>query len=310
MLRYMGKISIPEWANFFSDAEYEAFSTALDSYFASLGNPFSIDNGIVRTNWTSQESGSQSLGLMNVAQMCKQGKLEDYAEIVQNHFEIMRKSQSFMTEFFSRIDDFDFVQPFIGTRLYHKDHVGSIGLANVIIQEVADDIIAMLVFDMPQAISSVKPEQAMVWGKSVEELILLGLQNIRENYAFEVMDLEANVTLKAVVQDHFFGANILMDLPLHPELVGTHGTLVGVPHRHTTLLYPIEDIGVLQAIHALIPMIYGMHHEGPGSISEGLYWYKQGTFERLPYALQADETLSFFPPKSLVALLEYLAEED
>ena len=306
----MSQISVPEWANFFIEAEYAAFCAAVDSYFTGLGNPYSIDNGVVQTNWASQEVGNQSLGLMNVAQMCKQGKLEDYVDIVQNHFEIMRKSQNFMSEFFSRIDDFDFVQPFIGTRLYHKDHVGSIGMANVIVQEVATDIIAMLVFDMPQAISSVKPEQAKVWGKSVDELITLGLQNIRENYAFDVMDLEANVTLKAVVQDHFFGANILMDLSLRPELVGTHGTLVGVPHRHTTLLYPIEDIGVLQAIHTMIPMIYGMHHEGPGSISDGLYWYKQGTFEHLPYALQTDNMLSFYPPKSLVALLEYLSAED
>jgi hypothetical protein len=301
---------VPNWANFFSHDEYDTFIGAVETYFEGQGHPFTIDDGIVRTQWVSRDSSMQNLGLMNVAQMCKQGKVEDYMDIVENHFEVMRKSQDFMTEFFARMDDYDFVAPFIGTRLYHIDHVSSVGAANVLSKPVTEEIIALLVFDMPQAISSVKPEQAKVWGKSVDELIAIGLENIAENYPFDVLELEANIPIKAVVQDHFFGANILLDLANHPELVGTHGTLVGVPHRHTTLMFPIEDISVLRAINMMIPMINGMHNEGPGSISECLYWYRAGAFEKLPYTITDEHTVEFLPPSDLVALLEYLSIED
>ena len=48
------------------------------------------------------------------------------------------------------------------------------------------------------------------------------------------------------------------------HLVGTHGALVGLPHRHIALIYPIENISVMGAINTLIPVIYGMFGERPG----------------------------------------------
>lgn len=299
---------VPAWASFFEADEYAAFETTIHGYFQSLGKPFKVDDGTVRTTWMVNDSNMQNLGLLNVAQMCKQGKIQDYPEIVRNHFEVMRKSQDFISGFLDNMGDFEFVKPFIGTRLYHKDHVKSIGAEGVISSPVTEDIIAMLVFDMPQAISSVKADQTRVWGKNVEELLALGLHNIRENYDFTITDLDANVTLKAVLQDHFFGTNIILDMNRHPELLGTHGTLVAVPHRHTTLFHPIEDTSVILAINMLIPMVYGMHHEGPGSISSHLYWHHQGTFVHLPYRIEHQQ-LAFHPPSDFVSMLNYLATE-
>jgi hypothetical protein len=300
---------VPAWADFFSAEEYQAFDKAVSQYFKSLGKPFKVDEGIVRTAWMSGDSEMQNLGLMNVAQMCKQAKVADYDGVIRNHFDVMRKSKDFISGFFENINDFEFVKPFIGTRLYHKDHIKSIGAEGVIAKSITEEIIAMLVFDMPQAISSIKPEQAKVWGKSTEELLELGLNNIRESYDFTATDLDANVKLKAVIQNHFFGSNIILDLERVAGLVGTHGSLVAVPHRHSTLIFPIEDSSVLKAINMLIPMAYGMHHEGPGSITSQLYWYRQGKFMNLPYTI-ANNAINFQPPSDFVAMLEYLAFEE
>jgi hypothetical protein len=303
------KSPVPEWADYFTQEEWDAFLAAVHTYFKAKGDPYTIGDGVVETAWGSKSGKPQELGLTNVSQMCKQSTPDDYVRVVQNHFETMRKSQEFIGEFFERINDFDFVAPFIGARLYHKDHVASIGAANVLYKPVTEEIIAMLVLDMPQAVSSVKPEQVQVWGRSSEELFALGLQNIFENYDFEVMELDAGIPLKAIVQDHFFGANILLDLAHHPELLGTHGTLVGVPHRHTTLFFPIEDTSFIQAINMMIPMIHGMHHEGPGSISNCLYWYRAGAFEKLPYEISPEQTIQFYPTEGLAALIEYMSLE-
>ena len=79
--------AVPAWADFFSNTEFKAFEKAVSSYFKSLGKPFKIDDGIVRTSWMSSDSEMQNLGLMNVAQMCKQAKTEEYEGIIRNHFD-------------------------------------------------------------------------------------------------------------------------------------------------------------------------------------------------------------------------------
>ncbi|HEX2898851.1 MAG TPA: hypothetical protein VHS96_03930, partial [Bacteroidia bacterium] len=75
------------------------------------------------------------------------------------------------------------------------------------------------------------------------------------------------------------------------------------------IIHPIEDSSVIKAINMMIPMTYGMHHEGPGSISANLYWYRQGKFMKLPYNI-GNQSLNFQPPSDFVAMLDYLAYEE
>lgn len=299
---------VPQWASFFAPEEYAAFDKAVQGYFRSLGRPYKLDGGSVRTNWMNGDSNMQNLGLLNLAQMCKSATREQYPEIVKNHFEVMRKSQDFISGFFDAMDDFDFVKPFIGTRVYHREHIKSLGAGGVIAQSITEDLIGILVFDMPQAITSVKPEQVQVWGRSAEELIQLGLQNIRENYEFEVQELKARIPLKAVVQNHFFTSNVIMELERYPEVIGSHGTLVTVPHRHSAIFHPIEDISIILAINMMVPMTRAMHKEGPGSISDNIYWYRRGELVKLPYKF-VNEQMQFDPPQEFLEMMNYFSAE-
>ena len=52
------------------------------------------------------------------------------------------------------------------------------------------------------------------------------------------------------------------------KYIGTEGALIGVPHRHTVIINPIESLEVAKAINILIPIINGMNIEGPVSIVE------------------------------------------
>lgn len=301
--------SVPHWASFFAVDEYAAFDKAVQGYFRSLGKPYKLDGGTIRTNWMNKDSDMQNLGLLNLAQLCKSASKEQYPDIVKNHFEVMRKSQDFISGFFDTMDDFDFVKPFIGTRVYHKDHVQSLGPGGVISQRITDDLIGILVFDMPQAITSVKPDQVNVWGKSANDLLQLGLQNIRENYDFEVQELKARVPLKAVVQNHFFASNVIMEMERYPELLGTHGTLVTVPHRHSVVFHPIEDITIIMAINMMVPMTRAMYKDGPGSISNNIYWHRRGELVTLPYKFVNDQ-MQFEPPQEFLEMMNYFSAEE
>src|SRR5690606_37707118 len=99
--------------------------------------------------------------------------------------------------------------------------------------------------------------------------------------------------------------NIVFDIENRKELIGSKGSLVGLPHRHSAIIYPIENLEVVKAINGLIPTIYGMNQEGPGSLSNNLFWYKDKTFTQLPYKIDEGK-LQFFPPNNFVELLNEL----
>ena len=73
------------------------------------------------------------------------------------------------------------------------------------------------------------------------------------------------------------------------ELVGPpspHGALVTVPNRHTLLVHPILDLRVMSATNHMLELTRRMYAEGPGSISDGLFWLRDGTLTRLPHRVE------------------------
>jgi hypothetical protein len=48
-----------------------------------------------------------------------------------------------------------------------------------------------------------------------------------------------------------------------------------------------------------------MNGEGPGSISDNIFWYKDGHYENLPYEI-VDDKIQFYPPEGFVSMLNSL----
>ncbi|MEY3443795.1 MAG: hypothetical protein RLZZ519_2076, partial [Bacteroidota bacterium] len=106
---------------------------------------------------------------------------------------------------------------------------------------------------------------------------------------------------------HFFVPNIAFELHRRPDLVGKHGALVGLPHRHAAIIYPIESLDVIKAVNTLIPIVKGMNEEGPGSLSDNIFLFQNGEFEAIPYKFTEDK-LQLFPTDNFISLLNSLAE--
>ena len=299
------KNQLPEWASFFKEKEYNAFIKVVGSYFSRKGIGYKIEDGVVILE--DDSLGFNNLGLMNIAQICNQQYISKYEAIVSDHFDLLANSHEFDIEFDKIVHDYDSIEPYIALRLQHIEYAMQVGLENTIGWDFAGDIYAMLVFDQPQSVTSIKPEQAEKWGKSFNELFETGIRNIRNNYEFDVSEEEyAGLKIWFVTAEHFFTANIVFDLKNRPELIGTHGAIIGIPHRHAVFIYPINDTKVLQSINVLIPTVHGMCEEGPGSISDNLFWYNDGDFTVLPYTIDDKQTM-FSPPQVFVDMLQSLA---
>lgn len=300
------RIEIPNWAYFFDVEEYQEFTRALQHYFSSKNIEYIVENGVLATN--DKSFGYESLGLTNVAQVCKQNEKKRYREIVKDHFDTMIRTLQFEKDFRAIVDDFEQVEYYIGVRIYPDEHISHVGENNVLGKKLAGDLFALLVFDLPDTIMNIKPEHAEKWNKSTDELFALGINNIKEKYRMEISEQTFDdFKFWFIDSPHFFTSNIIFDFEDHSELVGSNGSLVGLPHRHVAIIYPIENLEVIHAINMLIPTIYGMHEEGPGSVSNKLFWFHNGELKNLPYEI-TDDSLSFTPPKEFTDMLNNLAE--
>jgi hypothetical protein len=302
-----GTTNVPEWAEFFDAKEYEEFIKRVDEYFRKLNVKYDIAPGQILLDGEN-EFDCSSLGLVNVAQVCKQNGPGHYKAIIKEHFNRMIQSARFQKKFDEIADNFEQVKDYIGVRLYDKEYTDLLTEENRIGKHISGDVSALVVFDFPDSVVNVKPEQTTAWNKTKEELFEIGLENIRAKYPFEITkEPFGEFRIWFVQGNHFFVPNIIFDLEHKKELIGSKGALIGLPHRHAAIIYPIENLEVLKAINGLIPAIHGMFIEGPGSLSNNLFWYKDNTFTHLPYKID-DKKLQFFPPDEFVDLLNELGE--
>ena len=298
------KSEIPNWASFFSISEYSNFIYEIESYFKIINIPIKIFDGIIILD--ENEFGFSNLGLSNVAQNCKQVKTNNYKEIIKEHFNSLLESNKFDLEFNKISNNFEEVKKYIGVRLYNKEYIDYVGKEFTIVKKFEGDIYSMIVFDFPHSITNIIPKQIENWGKTVDELFEIGIHNIKNKYphiitkeSFKVFDIWF------VNSNHFFTPNIVYELENRKELIGTYGLLIGVPHRHTAIIYPIESVEVIKAINGIFPSVFNMNVEGPGSISNKVFWYKNTVFTEIPYNMK-DGKLELFPPDNFLKLLNEL----
>ncbi|HMP92406.1 MAG TPA: hypothetical protein PKD90_06015 [Phnomibacter sp.] len=296
----------PEWASFFTAEEYQLFISLVKDWFIQNNADASFVDGEVLATYPNESK--TTLGLMNLAQMCKMTEAENWQDVINHHFEGIRQNQLFEAEFEEQVHNFDYAAPYLAVRLYSKEYATTLPPGRTIGKYLADDLYAMLVFDLPYSVRNVMPEEAANWHKSEEFLFELGIANVHGKYPPQVRQDEAGgVIINAVVTDHFFAPNIALRLAYEPGLVGTHGTLIGFPHRHTTLMYPIDNTNVFEALRILIPTIVGMHKAGPGSISNQLYWYNHQKLVKIGFTIE-DQSIQLNPPEEFVQMLNRLED--
>lgn len=296
---------VPDWADFFTEKEYSQFISEVEVYFKKEKIPFVMDDGVIQVDENAFDLGT--LGLVNVAQVCKQDDSRTYQEIIKDHFTTLKRAGKLSNDFNKIINEFDLVKEHLGVRLYHEDFINhTVDPAKVVHKNFVGEIKEVLVFDLPESVQSITSEQAKKWNKDIDKLFEIGRQNIKSEYPLNVVNESfKDFEIWFANDDHFYVPNIVFDLKERPELIGLYGALIGIPHRHTAIIYPIDNLDVVKVINDLIPLIYSMNQEGPGSLSNQLLWYHGETFTDLPYEI-ADDKIQFFPPETFVDVLNLL----
>jgi hypothetical protein len=300
----------PAWADFLTAPQYQRFLAMVQGYFRGQKVKCVLKDGQVNLAADGRYR-EQQLGLLNLAQMCRGQPEDQWPRIIAGHFGILQRSWREGEALEKRLGDFAKVAELLAVRLWPKSYcAGDLG-NHMVWREDIPGTVSVLVYDLPSTIRNVNPAEVAAWGKEPDELFDLALANVREICIPDVLHKEMGdgLTFTALVDESFYVASHALLLEqYHADLIGAHGTLVGVPHRHVMLAYPIEQRPmkvVVGAVNRLIPVIAGMEKEGPGSISPLLYWYREGRFLPLPYEFKG-KTINFYPPPPFLELLSDL----
>lgn len=300
------KSEVPEWAGIFNEQEYIQFINAIEVYFTKKNIAFELGDGILHLE-ENNNIGLSSLGLRNLAQSCKLSGEKNFKKYISGHFDSLARSVEFNNELEKIVADFDKVKEYVGVRIYPIDYASVIPQDQTIIKEIAGDIIEVLIFDFPDSIINIRPDHTEHWGLSIDDLFDYGTSNMANKYSIEVFEDNINgQSMWLITEDHFFSPNIILNIDSYPHLIGRYGSVIGIPHRHTVIIYPINDVEVIKGITNLIPIVKGLHDEGPGSISSNLFWYDGNGFEELS-CKNENNTIQFYPTERFVNLLNSLS---
>jgi hypothetical protein len=205
-------------------------------------------------------------------------------------------------------------------RLYREESLPDVPLVT---WHVAEGLVAVLTFDLPETVISVRANDRDTWAVDDAELYETALDNVRNEGLLDANKIEVGDSTNVVVLEGgrtFFAAShalFLEDYLMNESLVGSggfqgeYGAVIAIPQRHVVIYHPIDDLRVVAAIQSMLVTAANMFAEGPGSISPDLYWLPPDDHDtedllvRLPCERDKD-SLRFMPPPEFVAILESL----
>lgn len=302
------KAVVPGWASFFTPAQYDAFVTALRQHMGSK-RAYELADGVLTLQGEAGEP--VQLGLLNLAQKCLMVPVSQYADIISGHFATMIGPHNERDLARSLEERFEAAAPYLKVRLYAEESTASVA-EHLVQRPVAPGLVATLVLDLPNTVSTVKPSVAQRWGVPIDALWDRALENVRrEEPAAELSheDLGDGVRVITLVGESFFVTSHLLMLKELLSVVPPHGALVIAPHRHLLIIHPIVSVEVIPTINRLIQLAAMLYKTGPGSLSPNLYWWRDGAVRLLPSRID-DQKLIFLPPTDFIReVLEPLAKE-
>ena len=301
--------TLPVWARALGAQGFRTFIALVEAYFAKRSIPIRLDaeEGVVRPTPGVMEQSSV-FGLQNIAQTCSQNDRDRWRELIDTHFdcifENVDEQQNALT-----IDasDFGHMRQFVRARLYPLDLVNQ--SVETVHRPGPEGTVEVIVLDLPRSVRTVARSEADAWPLDHEALFALGRNNLRSSGLMKdnAVQMQPGVELHLYASDSFYAASHILILGDYLPADLPNGALVGIPKRDVLLVHHIRNIGVAEAIGAMLQAVIGMHADGPGSLSPNLYWYRNGVLQVLPYELTGN-TLDFTPPADFGEMMNELAD--
>ena len=265
--------AVPEWADYMTTDGYRALLASVGAALADRGIAHRWGDGFVEVE---TELGPRTWGLANLAQLCHAAPREEWEEIAGDHMDKLLRTDRAGNDL-----DAEQALPLLRTRLWKRtDLPPGVPLLG---RGVADDLVAAIVVDLPESLASVRPEDARRWGHSESGLLDRAERQTREHTEAELERVteDGGTEIVFVLSPQSFGATLAL-FPEELADIGDEGAVVGFPNRHVAVVHPLRGPVDADVIERIATWTRQAYREGPGSISESLYRWRDGFLTRLP----------------------------
>ncbi|HEY3781859.1 MAG TPA: hypothetical protein VGL56_12305 [Fimbriimonadaceae bacterium] len=276
---FFGKSEKPDHLESISDTDYRRLVALVKSELSNRKVKFVVDEKKGQITFPDLRF---EMGLTNLAQMCQQAEKAQWPEMVRHFVAVSEKNWSSDPEA-KRIPEFDEVKAQLKVRLNTVEFVTATTLPLLTTFDVSDKFLTYLVIDTPQEVTSVPSKSVEHWGRPLPELFEIALQNCWEQDPVEKGSAPVGngVEFVTLMGETFFASTHLLMLDKHFPAPPEAGLLVSVPTRHTILACELTNKMAAAAFSPLAFITCNMYEDGPGSVSQDVFWWHNGQLKPL-----------------------------
>jgi hypothetical protein len=295
--RTRGEPAVPAWAGSLDPGQFGAFISAVTAALERRGLQHTVGDGFVQLDGAHDR---RVLGLSELAQSCRALPPERWPDNVEAHFAALLDEPPA-----ARVPAG--AQTLAALRVDLRPRPDAPANETGISRPVADGLVAVLVLVGDGTVADVDPGDADAWGQPGDALWERARANTRAGVELQRIEHELPGGMHVTVsrsESPFAAVGALW-----PEdsvgALGPAGALVAVPNRHLLVVHAIRHLGVIEGMRHLVPLVARRYSEGPGSISDQLYWSCDGALTRVGATLDG-EWVSVTPPAPLLTALNGL----
>ncbi|HUI72212.1 MAG TPA: hypothetical protein VL354_16955 [Spirochaetia bacterium] len=229
------------------------------------------------------------IGLSNLYDICKQEAPERWPAIIQGFFAQLKKKKEEQARIRPLLEKFETADKVLKVRVYPAEQL-RVFQKSSIVDDTQPGYLGVVVVDYPSGIANLDASYPARWHMKAQDVFSQALKNtVGENKeTFEEYDFRDGLKVSLLSSDtNPYVTTSIYDLANTGIPVGEYGTLVGIPNRMTivAMALPRKEL-VRSMIMELMGLVSYMYAQGPGSISDNMYWYNEGSLS----LIQKDRT--------------------
>ncbi len=292
----------PEWALPLGTPErFRSFMNLIDGYFRQKGLKFEIAPDGVRTS-----EPESVFGYDNLLQRCADLDAVAMRQQVTGHFDSLMRGFLDSDGLAVQLQDWNFAKDRLRIRLWDELHFHK--QVRGVVRKDVPGLLSVLSIDTPDSIMTAGEDLHKHWNIEIDELFRIALANSLAEFNPDrhLFQSERPDGPFALEDQSLCFASLVLDRAKLQELCGKHGMFIALPIRNTILVAPFVTMEVLNDLNVMYGLCVGMHKKGPGSLSERVWWVKDGRWIQIDISIR-DKKMIVQPPDELVEYLNNLA---
>ncbi|MBP5575808.1 MAG: hypothetical protein J6X67_03480 [Treponema sp.] len=215
------------------------------------------------------------VGLTNLYNICSQNDKSQWKNLVKNYFSQVKISRDEEKEILPKLESFETGKDYLKLRIYPIDYKDQISKSSVF-ESLTEEYISVVVIEFPSTIKSLSSDYLKKWKKTEKEILESAKSNTLKNNKeeFEDYKISDSFSVSVMLSDtNIFVTSSIYDLNNKYDSISRYGAFVAIPNRYGIILKNINKETLNNDIVQMMAIVNYMYQQGPGSISNSIYWF-------------------------------------